>query len=1154
MIRKTRTFLFVIAALLSAGTISADVEKLPADLIVVSAKNDATKPFSATSTSDCRTNNTWLQTFHTTRTVSGQSYECLRYESPKFNLSSGVKKLVITVTHTPLDRTPNAKTDGPYFNISELFFYDGDGKEVKIPASSIKSNAPDAEGGVVANLVDRDISTHFHSSWKDAKAPAEYYHNIVVTLPESLNAFSFAMEQDWINTRLYNMPTEIIVSEYSEHTDNLDALIAQAENINVEGGDDPGFATGDYSAFYKALDDAHKVASDVSATAEQRQAAAEALKAALEQASKAEMRWPEEDKEYNLVCGFDKFFYYQNTPKALSSMEDDVLWWENADGYSHNQLFTFKRQGGNATDGYTYYIQHTATGKYIGTICEDTGADGLVWGQPSHIHLVTEPELVRLHPLGGGQFNIEVKGSSGQWSRVFLHTGYHNGGLPLGVHPTDGGGISNSRPEGIAVYGVQGPIIPYDGGIGSQSAWYIRELRGLPSTLTLEKSALGGNVYTAPTVHLNSGVIQFKIKGNVDCAFADFELRNLQGEVIPCTLKPTDGGTLVLLNNYVESFKFTFTNTEGARRVTISAPKSVYKEQLRVMTFNVPKTNIPSEGVNLWSNRVAALQKYWKTVRPDVIGMQEPKKSDLQDYLSGLPEYAMVGVGRDNGKEKGEYNPLLYNTRSIRVEDHGYFWLSTTPNTPSKSYGSQFNRMCTWALMRDKRTQALFLMCNLHLDHTSDACRESQVKVAKAQIKVVQEKLMKKLPASAFGSNGELPTILTGDFNTLASQPAYEYARGEAFPMFDAWSMSPDRNGTGYSMVASKRKLDYIFTTASVYSVAGYLELSLQPSGLQYSDHNPQYADIAWELNPVPEAEQLLQKAQAELDGTLKYSVGTTGLITNANDGDAGCQLSADAVETSEGQYFKYLIDGKTSTYLHSLYSTLPSNNPRWLQVKFNEEEERFVMSYIRRDVANGISDRWDDIFIQASNDGKTWDDITQIHAFGGEALKAYKSDVIELHKPYGYVRFNIIRTAGMRLCNGNPMYTASEFQLYGAAVSEESPRLADTEIKAQCEALEQLMAEVKNAVDGGTDTYALNAELREATEALHKALEEKGYVEGIASPAATGTASPVVATTYYHLDGTPATAFSSGVVLVRTTHADGTIRVQKRLNGQGVK
>ena len=211
-------------------------------------------------------------------------------------------------------------------------------------------------------------------------------------------------------------------------------------------------------------------------------------------------------------------------------------------------------------------------------------------------------------------------------------------------------------------------------------------------------------------------------------------------------------------------------------------------------------------------------------------------------------------------------------------------------------------------------------------------------------------------------------------------------------------------------------------------------------------------------------------------------------------------------------------------------------------------------MSYIRRDVANGISDRWDDIFIQASNDGKTWDDITQIHAFGGEALKAYKSDVIELHKPYGYVRFNIIRTAGMRLCNGNPMYSASEFQLYGAEVSEESPRLADAEIKAQCEALEQLMAEVKNAVDGGTDTYALNAELREATEALHKALEEKGYVEGIASPAATGTASPVVATAYYHLDGTPATAFSSGVVLVRTTHADGTIRVQKRLNGQGVK
>lgn len=501
-------------------------------------------------------------------------------------------------------------------------------------------------------------------------------------------------------------------------------------------------------------------------------------------------------------------------------------------------------------------------------------------------------------------------------------------------------------------------------------------------------------------------------------------------------------------------------------------------EQLRIMTFNVPKTNIKSEGINLWENRVAALQEYWQDLDLDILCMQEPKKQDLIDYLKGMPDYVMVGCGRDDGKEKGEHEPIIYNTRRLYVEDYGFFWLSTTPEKPSRSWSSICVRMATWALLHDKRTQARFIVVNTHLDHGTDECRENQIRVVKEQMK----QLATRWP--------DLPMILTGDLNTRTNTKAYELALSTGPVLTDAWTTATEREGTGYTVASSSKKIDYILLSKDIRVKKAYTDVSLRPSGLQFSDHDPHYADLWWPLSYEIQAHDALIDAQEALDNTLSYNISTVKQITNAQDGTTGCQLSADAAETTEGQYFHYLTDGSTATYFHSQYSTLPPNQVHWLQVDLKDNPlENVVMSVTRREGNNGINDRWQDILVRASNDGKEWPYITELHHFGNDELKAQLSDIIALHNTYRYIRFYIMHTPGMRLISGSPMFTASEFQLYSAEVSAESPRYKDAYLTALCSEVEEWMQAQRAALDKGTADEALTAQLITATTNLKNSI-----------------------------------------------------------------
>ena len=130
---------------------------------------------------------------------------------------------------------------------------------------------------------------------------------------------------------------------------------------------------------------------------------------------------------------------------------------------------------------------------------------------------------------------------------------------------------------------------------------------------------------------------------------------------------------------------------------------SVASQDLKIMTYNI-KLDYPKEGKNSWTNRKPFMVKQIKFYEPDVLGVQEAMPNQMKDLDSLLTNYSFVGVGRDDGKDEGEYSAIFYKKNDLEVVESSTFWLSQTPDKVSMGWDAVCNRVCTYALFQDKKT------------------------------------------------------------------------------------------------------------------------------------------------------------------------------------------------------------------------------------------------------------------------------------------------------------------------------------------------------------------------------------------------------------------------------------------------------------------
>lgn len=230
-------------------------------------------------------------------------------------------------------------------------------------------------------------------------------------------------------------------------------------------------------------------------------------------------------------------------------------------------------------------------------------------------------------------------------------------------------------------------------------------------------------------------------------------------------------------------------------------------------TFNVATYNLRNANDhdrangNGWEQRLPNIAKLVQFHEFDIFGTQEAFKSQIDDMLKLLPNYAYIGVAREDGKENGEHSAIFYRKDLFDLLDHGDFWLSEHPEKPGLGWDAACVRICTWGKFRHKATGKKFLFFNLHMDHVGTTARIESAKLIKKQMK-------------KFGS--KLPTFLTGDFNVDQTESSYRtiISDGKLLDSYSVSDMVYAPNGTFNDYATddyTESRIDHIFVTPNVH-------------------------------------------------------------------------------------------------------------------------------------------------------------------------------------------------------------------------------------------------------------------------------------------------------------------------------------------------
>lgn len=276
-------------------------------------------------------------------------------------------------------------------------------------------------------------------------------------------------------------------------------------------------------------------------------------------------------------------------------------------------------------------------------------------------------------------------------------------------------------------------------------------------------------------------------------------------------------------------------------------PFRIYSNNVRVAQPRIRRV----KDEKLWKDRKYGVINAIKTNSnlTTLIGLQETKHNQLKDVLHGLNRghahhpYTHFGVGRDDGKKKGEYSAIIYNTDEWKLLNGSYKWLSETPDKPSRSWGAGTNRIITFTTVEHKATGKKLNYLNTHLDNRSKLARSKSAELIVNWINEIPN---------------DYPTFLSGDFNSLPSQGAYKII---ANTLSDTNQIAYSKTNaslatcTGFKPGLKQQVIDFIFAPkysnsyADKVAVTDHVVVSNEYKGFRFSDHRPIYTDFKLERN-----------------------------------------------------------------------------------------------------------------------------------------------------------------------------------------------------------------------------------------------------------------------------------------------------------------
>ena len=258
------------------------------------------------------------------------------------------------------------------------------------------------------------------------------------------------------------------------------------------------------------------------------------------------------------------------------------------------------------------------------------------------------------------------------------------------------------------------------------------------------------------------------------------------------------------------------------------------KEQAQTfMTYNL-RYNNPNDGENRWEVRKENVADLIQNYQPDVFGTQEGLNDQVTWLDSTLTDYSYVGIGRDDGKQKGEYCAIYYKTAKYNVIKQATFWLSETPKEISVGWDAVLERICTYLLLENKETKQRFYVFNAHFDHIGNMARLNSSKL-------IYSKITEHNPEN-------YPCVLMGDLNLLPETDPIQYLSKQ---LDDAKSLAGENiSGPKGTFNAFKHdepvtdRIDYIFISKGDGKVNKFKVIDDQVEKRFPSDHLPVLVEV----------------------------------------------------------------------------------------------------------------------------------------------------------------------------------------------------------------------------------------------------------------------------------------------------------------------
>lgn len=252
--------------------------------------------------------------------------------------------------------------------------------------------------------------------------------------------------------------------------------------------------------------------------------------------------------------------------------------------------------------------------------------------------------------------------------------------------------------------------------------------------------------------------------------------------------------------------------------------------KIKVCSFNL-RVDTPIDGINRFRDRAWRVFDVIEKEKPDIIGFQEATDM-MRDMLRlKLPEYTVIGCGRDSDCH-GESAAVAVKTSAFEIVSYESFWLSFTPSVPGSTFGndqSHCPRITTSVLLKPKASDRMLRFVNTHLDHKGNTARLLGASQIMQYLSVRAERF-----------------VLTGDFNAKPLDSVISAVTANPHFGRPVTEITRGIEGTfhAYGARSPLSKIDYIFTDSETDPADAYVVAEPPIDGVYVSDHHPVFAYI----------------------------------------------------------------------------------------------------------------------------------------------------------------------------------------------------------------------------------------------------------------------------------------------------------------------